>query len=541
MDFQIILLPERDYWSWVRACKDYVMTYGANLTSDRETAGRYMAPMQVITFPNSDRLKAEYGDLVQWVDDHHQGVRVDAIPADSPAELESVLRNRLQADDRYGQRQKPFYLLWPTQYPIITQKFGANPHIYTRFGMPGHEGLDIRALPYTDVYCCAQGTVYRVHTNPNSHAYGIHVRVRHKDGYRTVYGHLAKALVTEGEQLEAGQILGKADSTGASTAAHLHLTLKQDGATARKETKYPKDVIDPTPFMVWPESSGKTASPKPSWAAGRCLIGVHGRLGERLTEEDLQVIQRAGFEAVKLQIEEPGETISSLRSTKPNLFVVTRLSADLSSSAMAPTDFLQAVQSQAASHYQAGVRHFEIGAAPNLQLEGWNRSWRSGAEYSKWLRRVISGLREMLPEAALGFPGLDPGGALSGWRQDEWLFLEEAESVVEEMDWVGVVCYWKDEVGLNSLDGGRRFLHYRQRFPGKLLMVTEFQNPSPETTHERKLQQYRQFYRMLREQEGVAAAFAYPLAAKEGYESVALLSRSGDGRMLIDTLSERGF
>ncbi|MFP3854016.1 MAG: M23 family metallopeptidase, partial [Anaerolineales bacterium] len=402
MDFQIILLPERDYWSWVRACKEYVMSYGANLTSDRETAGRYMAPMQVITLPISERLKAEYGDLIQWFDDHHQGVRVDAIPADSPAELESILRKRLQADDRYGQRQKPFYLLWPTQYPIITQKFGANPHIYTRFGMPGHEGLDIRALPYTDVYSCAQGTVYRVHTNPNSHAYGIHVRVRHKDGYRTVYGHLAKALVAEGQQLEAGQVLGKADSTGASTAAHLHLTLKQDGATARKETKYPKDVIDPTPFMVWPESSGKTVSAAPSWAAGRCLIGVHGRLGEPLTQQDLQVIQHAGFEAVKLQGEEPEESIRSLRSTKPNLFIVTRLSADLSAGALAPKDYLQAVQSQALSHYQAGVRHFELGAAPNLQLEGWNRSWRSGVEYSRWLRQLISGLRELLPEAALG-------------------------------------------------------------------------------------------------------------------------------------------
>ena len=141
MDYQIILLPERDYWSWVRACKGYVMAYGANLTSDRHTAGQYMAPMQVVTLPTSSRLTSEHGDLVQWFEEKHPGVRVDTIEADKPAQLEAVLTSRLEAEDRYGQRQKPFYLLWPTQYPIITQKFGANPQIYTRFGMPGRTDL----------------------------------------------------------------------------------------------------------------------------------------------------------------------------------------------------------------------------------------------------------------------------------------------------------------------------------------------------------------------------------------------------------------
>ena len=51
-EFQIVLLPRQDYWEWVRACQEYVLAFGPNLTSDPLTAGRYMSPRQVITFPD---------------------------------------------------------------------------------------------------------------------------------------------------------------------------------------------------------------------------------------------------------------------------------------------------------------------------------------------------------------------------------------------------------------------------------------------------------------------------------------------------------
>lgn len=262
LDYQVILLPKKNYWKWVRACSKYVVEFGANLTDDPQSAIGYMAPSQVITFPSGAGLFPAHDNLEAWLQEAAPGVRLDPIAAKSSKEMKAALAKRMDDDDRYGQKQKPFYMLWPTDYPVITQAFGANPQIYKRFGMPGHEGLDIRALTNTNVYCCASGTVYEVHTNPKDHPYGIHVRVRHKDGYRTVYGHLARAMVSVGQSVDAGQVLGKANSTGASTAAHLHLTLERDGATARKETKYPKDVLDPTPFMVWPDRTRKKVSPR---------------------------------------------------------------------------------------------------------------------------------------------------------------------------------------------------------------------------------------------------------------------------------------
>jgi murein DD-endopeptidase MepM/ murein hydrolase activator NlpD len=145
-----------------------------------------------------------------------------------------------------------FRIYWPTDYKVINQGFAANPQIYSKWGLPGHEGLDLRAPMNTNIYAGFTGVVFQVVTDPNVHPYGKHIRIRHEGGYRTVYAHLAQTLVKEGDVVKSKQLIGKADSTGNSTGSHLHLTLKNEGATARKETQFKGDVIDPTPFLVDP-------------------------------------------------------------------------------------------------------------------------------------------------------------------------------------------------------------------------------------------------------------------------------------------------
>lgn len=152
----------------------------------------------------------------------------------------------------------PFrFEVWPTEYRKITQHFGANPLNYAQFGLPGHDGIDIRAPSGSKVFCVAAGEVYKVHKEAGNHNYGIHVRVNHAHGYQTVYAHLQKALVREGLQVAAGHLLGLADNTGNSFGDHLHLTLKQKDAHYKN---WPYNIIDPTPYMLpllgWQEPSG---------------------------------------------------------------------------------------------------------------------------------------------------------------------------------------------------------------------------------------------------------------------------------------------
>ncbi|MDF1498940.1 MAG: M23 family metallopeptidase [Anaerolineales bacterium] len=517
------------------------MEYGPNMTQDPGTAARYMAPAQVVTFPLVPEGYPEIGDPEKWFYANHSGIRLDAIEARSPDQLAGEFKRRIKDRDRYGQKRKPFYLEWPTDYAVITQPFGANPQIYTRFGMPGHEGLDIRARNNTNIYCCAPGVVYRVHLMPDSHAYGIHIRVQHKDGYKTVYGHLARVFVREGEMVEAGQLIGYADSTGASTGAHLHLTLKRDGATKRKETTYPKDVIDPTAFMVWPQRGSRKSIPETLWAPERCLVGAHGRTRGGLTEADIQQIRTAKLEALKINLGESIETIDSLREWNPSLFLVVRASTDFSGPAVTSQTFLSNVENEIGRYYRAGIRYFELHANPNLQVEGWQRSWSGGEEFSIWIQEVARRLKELFPDISLGFPGLSPGETVSGWRANAEEFLRDAEAAVHELDWCGVHCYWMDRFAMQSIQGGRLFEFYRNRFPEKLLMVTEFYNASPSAPAASRAEQALAYFRSIRHEQGVGAAFSFAVSSPEGYESIVWGSDEHPGLEWAEIIGGRSF
>lgn len=526
MEYQIILLPRVNYWDWVRACREYVQHYGPNLTDDPGTAARYMAPAQVISFPVVPDGFPEHGDLEDWFQQQHPGIRLDPIKVTDPAALGDEFNLRIEQRDRYGQKRRPFYLLWPTDYSVVTQPFGANPHIYTRFGMPGHEGIDFRALMNTNIYCCADGEVYLVHTNPKSHAYGIHIRVRHKDGYKTVYGHLAQPLVKQGQQVEAGQVIGKADSTGASTGSHLHLTLKRDGATRRGETIYPKDVIDPTPYLVWPESSRKSI-PRAEWPTGRCLVGVHPRAKGQFTEDDFRLIQSIEPEAISISSHEPAATIERLKGFNPDPFILSRIRGGLAGEPVSAGQFVGVVEAYVQEQYRAGVRYFEIGSNPNLQTDGFGRSWTSGEGFSAWFVDVLKQFREKFSEAKFGFPGLSPGEDLSGWRAGFSAFLEACEPAIEAADWIGIHAYWLDDLGMRSPTGGRIFELYKRRYPGDLFLITEFNNPSMGLSSKQLAEQYHEFIRMVRPEPSIGAAFLYALSS-DGEDLPFLMNRRGE-------------
>jgi murein DD-endopeptidase MepM/ murein hydrolase activator NlpD len=541
MEHQVILLPRENYWTWVRACTEYVLHYGPNLTQDPQTAAQYMSPAQVITFPAFSGGYPENGQLEEWFFKQHPGVRLDPISTETAEGLRDEFAQRIIDSDRYGQKRKSFYLVWPTDYSVITQKYGANPQIYSRFGMPGHEGVDIRALNNTNIYCCADGVVYRVHNDPDPRvsAYGKHVRVRHKDGYKTVYGHLARPLVREGQELKAGELLGKADSTGASTGSHLHLTLKRDGATDRGETNFPKDIIDPTPFLVWPEFASKKSFDAYNWSPEKCLVGAHARVGQPLQEEDLNLISLARLEAIKLELNESLDTIERLRALAPEMFIVVRTTGDFSGEAISAESYFTSIENNFGRLYRSGIKYFEILSNPNLQNAGWRRSWRDGLEFAQWFNKLSHLIKERFPDAKVGFPGLSQGELVPGWRADDAQFLNEAESAVQNADWVGLNCYWTDQASLKERKKGRAFEVYRDRFPGKLLMITEFCNPIQSIDERTKADQYAEFYRMVRYQPGIAAAFAYALSAVRDHDAIVWRSEISDGTKLAGLIGNR--
>jgi len=229
---QTLLLPREDYWQWVRASREYARQYEVQMTADPEAAVRACGPQSVVTVAAHPSGYPAFGDIQLWFQAHSPGTRLDLIPSASPEELRQALVARVLARDRFGWSGQRFTLHWPTDYPLVEQPFGVHPDLYRRWGLPGHEGLDIRAPMNTNVYACEEGTVFMTNDEDNGHPYGIHLRVRHRDGYQTIYANLARHYLRVGEAVKRGQKIADADSTGNAAGSYLHLTLKKDGATA---------------------------------------------------------------------------------------------------------------------------------------------------------------------------------------------------------------------------------------------------------------------------------------------------------------------
>ncbi len=546
-DFQIILLPRENYWGWVNAARNYAVHYHASITPRPDNAITFHQPQQVITVAQVSGGYPGYGDIVDWLQRHAPNVTLDVITADNPDQLQEVLIDRLNRDQRFGPEDEPatpdtnFWLLWPVESTQKTQEFGENPAIYRRWGLPGHEGIDFRAPMNSKVFACADGEVYRVSDGSDGNAYGIHVRILHEGGYRTVYAHLNQALVRLGQTVKTGEVIGLADSTGNSTGSHLHLTLKKDGATAAGLTDYPSDIIDPTPYLIYPEHRESPGISTEIWPYGHCLVGLHGRADGPMHNADWNGASTAGIEALKLISSASTRDVDTARSINPEIFIMVRLYTDFRNRMMRASEFAGSVEYDLRRFYQKGVRYFEVHNEPNLTPEGYGLSWSNGREFGEWFMEVVGILRAKFPEAKFGWPGVSPGVNMTGMRFDSQAFLANAGNIIGQADWIGCHCYWTNESEMMSPDGGLGYQFFREQWPDKLVLITEFSNPAPHVATSTKGQQYVKYYRHLRDQAGVGAAFAFVSSAPTSFQNEVWRDELGNLTPIAGIVGERDF
>lgn len=99
-----------------------------------------------------------------------------------------------------------------------------------------HGGVDLAGDEGTPIYATRSGYVYRTgYTEYN----GYYVGVDHGDGFASAYLHLTHYIVSVGEYVSQGQVIGYMGSTGVSTGPHLHFTVYYDGNTVN-----PAEYID---------------------------------------------------------------------------------------------------------------------------------------------------------------------------------------------------------------------------------------------------------------------------------------------------------
>ncbi len=557
----ILLLPRIDHFRWVKAAQKFALHFGTGITSDPKKAGTYKLVSVVVAangYPNE-------GNIVQWLMQQFPDLNIDPIVAENQAKLSQILDQRIAKGLRYGKLlgrntgsevlpkypSDRFYLFWPTEYPTVVQSFGANPEIYSRYGLPGHEGIDLRAPQGSNVYACAAGQVYFIEEGETNHNYGTHVRIQHSQGYRTVYAHLGQVLVKVGDQVKARQLIGRADSTGNSVGQFLHLTLKKDQATAKGETDYPRDIIDPTPFLVYKHqeaevlealgiNNGHTTRQRYPWARP-CLVGLASRIDGEMQQADFSVIDKARIEAVAINAKTTSHEITRLKKLVPEIFLLARLSFGRTPEPISPKAWLEGMRLNIDRLYRQGVRLFEIQQSPNLQQNGWRTSWRSGEEFGDWWLAVAEKLWVEFSGVKLGFPGVSPGGQVPGQRMDANVFLDGADPAMLKADWLGANCFWDNEVEMNKVEGGMYFELMRQRYPAKLIFITEFGNVNIHTTPLVKGREYVKYWQKLREVPGIGAAFCQVVSAGKGFDGLVWRDEAGMLTEIVKQVGDRNF
>jgi murein DD-endopeptidase MepM/ murein hydrolase activator NlpD len=130
-----------------------------------------------------------------------------------PAISTDAVVNPTVSPDLGGVHQRVIRFGWPTK-GIITQYF-----------WQFHPGIDIANDIGTPEVAADGGQVIFAGWG----SYGIYVEIDHGNGFHTIYGHMSRAVVSTGQTVSKGQLIGLMGMTGRATGPHLHFELHYQG------------------------------------------------------------------------------------------------------------------------------------------------------------------------------------------------------------------------------------------------------------------------------------------------------------------------
>lgn len=135
---------------------------------------------------------------------------------------EEALKNQLNLTYDGGK------MTWPVPgYSRISSYYGTRPDPFGSPTQEFHSGIDIPAPRGVNIISAYDGEVAWSYY---SNSAGNWVGVDHGDGIYTVYMHMSKRLVSEGDKVKKGDVLGLVGTTGRSTGNHLHFAVRQNGS-----------------------------------------------------------------------------------------------------------------------------------------------------------------------------------------------------------------------------------------------------------------------------------------------------------------------
>jgi murein DD-endopeptidase MepM/ murein hydrolase activator NlpD len=460
----IILLPQGAEWEWYEAIRSYMLHFRVTVTQSADDAGSFHGISHTITV--IDAPGAWPGNIVDWLRENYPDAALDVVQVSDTQALTEILNERVQTEDRYGERQT-LLLSWPTDADArINQHFASMPWVYRKWPQtPAHEGTDIYAPEGTPVLACADGDVYYVDTahldQPETYPYGNQVRIKHlfgKQVYCSIYAHLERVDVQKGDRVIRGQRVGAAGATGnviGDEAHHLHLSFLKEDAQV---DGYRPDLVDPELYLVWPD--GHRLVPDGSLPH---LYGVH----EDSNYEMARAMRDAGVRGYILWTEgigadpnDPGggRDYASLVTDYGHTAIV-RLNHGYGVAGTIPRSDKYADFAKRCANWVArsqGCKIWVIGNEPNNPREHPAGGQITPERYAACFNLVYAAIKDVQPDAVVTLGAIDPTNVAMGDCRQYFL------NVLDD---------------LNAVDGIALHAYTHGPDPRFIISDAKFQNP----------------------------------------------------------------
>jgi hypothetical protein len=166
---------------------------------------------------------------------------------------------------------------WPLDVVRVTSPFGMRKHPITG-KMRFHNGVDLGAPMYTELYPVRDGVVVKVGYDETS---GLYIVYDDDDGHRYSYSHCSSTLFAEGDRITTTEAIALVGTSGLSTGPHLHWVARPSRTA---------DPIDPMTLIVAEESSG--GGLVALGAAALAVVGAGFALGDAGSDGDLYVSEQ---------------------------------------------------------------------------------------------------------------------------------------------------------------------------------------------------------------------------------------------------------
>jgi murein DD-endopeptidase MepM/ murein hydrolase activator NlpD len=213
------------------------------------------------------RLQLETGERA-WPES--AGEAAEGAGETGPLDPESLAqaasrRATMLAIDRYFVSPCPRRLTRPERWPLrgwATSDFGRR--LSPLSGEPEmHAAVDLAAPIGSEVRAPAAGEVLFAGERPG---YGLVVTLEHGLGYTTFFGHLDRALVTAGQEVQAGEAIGRSGNTGQTSGPHLHYETRRFGLPVDPRNFLPDfaPAASAAPMTPPPAATPEASPPPPS-------------------------------------------------------------------------------------------------------------------------------------------------------------------------------------------------------------------------------------------------------------------------------------